>query len=165
MFAASWNEPSFDAPSPKNATATFFVFLNFCVNAAPIGDRRTAADDAVRAEHAELHVADVHAAAFAFAVAGGAAEQFGEHAIELAAFRDEVTVTAVRAGDLVVVGQVHHHAGGDRFLTYIKVQGAGNLAGFHQLAGFFLEDADADHAAVNIEQNFVVRLLRQNRLP
>ena len=142
-----------------------FVFLNFCVNAGADGDRRAAADDAVRAEHAEFHVADVHAAAFALAVAGRAAEQFGEHPIELAAFRDEVAVAAVRAGDLVVARQMHHHAGGDRLLADVEVQGAGDLAGFHQLAGFFFEDADADHAAVDIEQDFVVRLLGQNRLP
>ena len=74
-------------------------------------DRRAAADDAVRAEHAEFHVADVHAAAFALAVAGRAAEQLGEHPIELAAFCDQVAVAAVRAGDLVVVRQMHHHAG------------------------------------------------------
>ena len=80
-------------------------------------DRRTAADDAVCAEHAELHVADVHAAAFAFAVAGGAAVELREHAVELAAFGDQVAVAAMRAGDLIVVRQMHHHAGGDRFLT------------------------------------------------
>ncbi len=154
-----------DAPSPKNATATFLVLRNFCGERRADRDRRTAADDAVRAEHAELHVGDVHAAALAFAVAGRAAEQLGEHAVELAALGDEVTVAAVRAGDLVVARQVHHHAGGDRLLPDIEVQGTRNLAGFHQLSGLFFEDADADHAAVDIEQDFVVRLFRQNRLP
>jgi len=52
-----------------------------------------------------------------------------------------------------------------RFLANVQVQCARNFSGFHQLARFFFEDADADHAAVNVEQDFIACLLRQNRLP
>ena len=145
MFAASWNEPSFDAPSPKNATATFFVFLNFCVNAAPTAIGEAAADDAVGAEHAEFHVADVHAAALAFAVAGRAAEQLGEHAIELAAFRDEVAVPAVRAGDLVVGRQMGAHADRHGLGADVGVHETRHVAAAELAPHALLEPADTHH--------------------
>ncbi len=61
-----------------------------------------AADDAVGAEHVLVHVGDVHAAALAARVAGGAAEQLGHHALDVAALGDGVAVAAVGAGDVVV---------------------------------------------------------------
>ncbi len=61
----------------------------------------------------------VHAAAFALAIAGRAPVQLSEHPVELAAFRDEMTVPAVRAGDLVVARQMHHHAGRNGLLPYV----------------------------------------------
>jgi hypothetical protein len=128
-------------------------------------DRRATAHDAVGAEHAEVHVRDVHAAALALAVAGRLAEQFGEHAVEGAALGDQMAVAAVRAGDPVLVRQMHHDAGCDGFLAHVQVQGARDLAVLHELAGGFLEQADAHHAPVHVEQGLVRNLYGQVGLP
>ena len=129
-------------------------------NAAPHRNRRPGTDDAVGAEHAEVHVRDVHAAALAPAIARGPAEEFREHAVEFAALGDQVTVATVGAGDPVVVGKVGHDAGGYRLLANVQVQRAGNLAGFPHSAGFGLEHAYAHHAPVDIAQDIVAGAAR-----
>ena len=117
----------------------------------PDCDRRTGADDAVGAEHAKVHVGDVHAAALAPAVARGASEQLGEHAVELAALGDQMAVAPVRAGDPVLVGQVHHDSGRHGFLADIEVEGAGNLARLGHPARLGLERSDAHHPSVDVQ--------------
>ena len=100
---------------------------------------------------------DVHAAALALAVAGRPAEQLRVHLPEVAAFGDEVAVSAVGPGDLVGVGEVDHDAGGDGLLPDIEVQRARDLRRLHELARFFLEDADANHPPVDVEQLVAIR--------
>src|SRR5712691_8114815 len=67
------------------------------------GDAGAAADDRVGAEVALLLVGDVHRTAFAAAVARLLAEQLREHPIDAGAFGQAVTVSPVRARDVVVV--------------------------------------------------------------
>ena len=118
-------------------------------------DGRPCADDAVGAEHAEVHVGDVHAAALAPAVARGAPEQFGVHAIERAALGDQMAMAPVGAGDPVLVRQVHHHPGRHGFLTHVKVQGTRYLAGFAHPARLRLERPDAHHPSVDVLEDIV----------
>jgi hypothetical protein len=98
----------------------------------------------------------VHRAALALAVAGRLAEQFGVHLPEVPALGDEMAVAAMCARDLVLIGEVRHHAGGNGFLAHVEMECARDLALLHQLARLFLEDADADHAPVEIVQNLLV---------
>ena len=58
-------------------------------------DGNTAADDAIGAKNAELHVGNVHGTALAFAVAGCLAVELGEHGPKLRTLGDGVTMTAV----------------------------------------------------------------------
>jgi hypothetical protein len=118
------------------------------------GVRDTATDDAVRAEHADAEVVDVHAAAAALAVAGGLAEQLGVHELQVRPLRDRVAVAAVRRGDDVVIAQRRHDAGGHCFLADVEVQEAGHPPAFHELARLLLEEPDTHHSAVQIEQHF-----------
>jgi hypothetical protein len=64
-----------------------------------------------------------------------------------------VTVTAVGGGDLIGVGEVGAHARGDSLLADIEVQEPGQLGCLGELAGGFLEQTDAHHAAVQIHQH------------
>ena len=116
------------------------------------GDGDAAGDDAVRAEHAELEVRDVHAAALAVAVAGRLAEQLRVHQPEVPSFGDDVAVPSMSRGDLVGVGEVDHDAGGDGLFPDIEVQRARDLPRLGEPARFLLEVADANHSSVQVEQ-------------
>ena len=116
------------------------------------GNGRTAADDAVGAQHPECHVGNVHGAALALAVARGPTVELGEHGTELAAFGDQVAVTPVGAGDPVFVAQVSHDAGSHGFLAHVKVQSPRYFAVFHEFARPLFKEPDADHATVEVFQ-------------
>jgi len=122
------------------------------------GDGGAAGDDAVGAEDAEVEVGDVHRAALAVAVAGGAAVKLGEHAAHVAALGDAVAVAAVGAGDGVGRLQLGADAGGDRLLADIEVNGAGDLRLLGQAAGRLLELADLDHRPEHVEQQLGVEV-------
>ena len=64
-----------------------------------------AADNAVRAQHSHRKVGDMHGTAFAFAIAGGFAEDFRHHRFDFRALADAVAVAAMRAGNVVVLVQ------------------------------------------------------------
>ena len=66
------------------------------------GDRNTPADDAVRPQHVQVEVADVHRPALAVAVAGGLTHQLGHHAPQVTPLGHQVPVPAMGGGDLVV---------------------------------------------------------------
>ena len=129
------------------------------------GDRDAGGHHAVRAEHADREVGDVHRAALALVVAGGAAEQLAHHRRRIGALGQRVAVAAVGGGEQVVALQVDAHAGGHGLLAGRQVQrpahqrrlGRGRQApGRHAaLAGDFgrvFEGADAAHQAVQLER-------------
>src|SRR6185436_5042552 len=114
-------------------------------------ERRAAADDPVRPEHALVDVGDVHRAALAAADAGRLAVDLGHHALDVAALRDRVAVAAVRADDVVVGTEVADHAGGDRLLARVQVDEAGDLARRELAVQALLELADGAHDPVGLE--------------
>ena len=69
MLRHSWNGPAFEAPSPKNETATPPLPSICAASPAPVTIENAAGDDAVGAEHADAEIGDVHRAALALAVA------------------------------------------------------------------------------------------------
>ena len=75
-------------------------------------DRQAAADDAVGAEIALGRLGDVHRAAAPLAIAGLAAEKFGEHRLQLGALGDAMAVAAMGRGD--AIGVAERHADADR---------------------------------------------------
>src|SRR5207249_5839965 len=64
------------------------------------------------------------------------------HRLELTALGDQVSVTAVRAGDVVSVGERCAHTCRRGFLTNRHMHEAGHFALFEQVAQTFLELAD-----------------------
>ena len=90
------------------------------------GERRAAADDGVGAEIAGVRIGDMHRSAFALAVAGFLPEQLGEHQIRRGALCETVTVTAVRAGNVVVPSQRVADAHGHRFFADVEVREPGH---------------------------------------
>ena len=109
------------------------------------GDRQAAADDAVGAEIALGRVGDMHRAAAPLAVAALAAEELGEHRLELGALGDAMAVAAMGRGD--AIGVAERHAGADRrrLLPDRQMHRAVAQAADIRIFGRFLETADAMH--------------------
>ncbi len=72
-----------------------------------------------------------------------------------AALGDQMAVPAMGAGDPVLVAQMNHDAASHRLLSDVEVQSTRNLAVLHELAGGFLEQPDAHHAAVQVQKRLV----------
>jgi hypothetical protein len=123
------------------------------------GDRDAGRHHAIRAEHADGEVGDVHRAALAAVAAAGAAEELAHHALHRGAFGQRMAVAAVRRGEVVLAGKVQAHAGRDGLLAGRKMQRPAHLrvaergaegrhAAARGLLGRILEGADARHRAV-----------------
>src|SRR5690606_41438018 len=96
---------------------------------AAADQRWSAADDAVRAEHALRQVGDVHRAALAATRTGGLAVDLGHHRGHVHALGDAVAVAAVGGGDGVALVEVRAHPGGGRLLARVQVDEPGDLPG------------------------------------
>ena len=111
-------------------------------------DRDAAGDHAVRAEHADGKVRDVHRAALAAAIAARPAVKLQHHALRLGALGDRVAVAAMVRGDAVVLAQIGADAGRDPLLPDRDMQRPGDFAGLVRLERGLLEGADAHHRAI-----------------
>ncbi len=107
----------------------------------------TARDDAVRAQHPDREVGDVHRSALALADPRGAREQLGDHPAHRRSLGQRVAVAAVGRGDRVVGAQVGAGSRRDGFLTDRKVGETGDVTGEEVLLDPLLEHADANHRA------------------
>ena len=94
-------------------------FLELVRECSAYSDRWSGTDDAICTQHADLHVGDVHAATFALAVTVDPSKYLREHPVKLSAFGDQMTVTAMRARDLISVRQVNHNPRRNSFLANI----------------------------------------------
>src|SRR5712691_633562 len=128
-------------------------------------DSRRPGDDRVRAEVPVLVVGDVHRAALAAAIASLLAEQLGEHAIGRGALREAVTVTAMRAGDVVVLAERHTDADGDGFLADVEMREARHLRTAVELVDALFEGTNRRHPAVRVEPPLDRGIGRELRLP
>ena len=93
----------------------------------------------------------MHGPAAALAVAGGLSVELGEHRTKLGTLGNGMTMTAMGGGHLVGVSEDRHHARGNGLLADVEVKEAGHVAGLDQLAGVLLEQTDAHHRAVQLE--------------
>jgi len=116
-------------------------------------------DDAVRAEHADREIGDVHRTALAAVGAGRASEQLAHHALDRCALGDRVAVAAMRRGEQVLDAQMRAHPRGNRLLAGGQVQGAAHIrfrearaegrhAALGGLLGGVFEGADARHGSI-----------------
>ena len=98
-----------------------------------------------------VRVSDVHRAALAAAVAGGLAEELGEHAVDGRALGQAVAVPAVGAGDVVVPAQGFADADGDGLLADVQVRQPGHFRRDVQLVDLLFEEADLQHLLVQVQ--------------
>src|SRR6266446_6912637 len=110
-----------------------------------------AAYDRVRSQVAGGRVCDVHGTAFALAVPGLLAQQFGEHLIRGSAFRQTMSMTAMRAGDVVSSLERFTYAHSNRLLTDVKMRQSGHQRPRVKLIDLRFELADGDHLPVHPE--------------
>src|SRR5271166_455267 len=90
------------------------------------GDAGTSAYDCIRSQVAGRRVRNVHGSTFAFAVPGLLAQQFGEHSIGGSAFRQTMSMTAMRAGDVVGAMERFTYSDRDRLFTDVEMCQAGH---------------------------------------
>ena len=91
----------------------------------------------------------MHGTAFALAVAGFFAQQFGEHSIGGGAFRQTMSMAAMRAGDVVGALQSLAHANRDRFFADIKVGQTRHQRARIKLVNLRFKLADGNHLPVH----------------
>jgi hypothetical protein len=89
------------------------------------GDGNPPCHFSVRPQDAEGEVHDVRGAAFPLAVAGGLPEEFRHHPLTVGSLGEHVAMTAMRAGEVIVVPQLGDHAGRNGFLADIKMNEPG----------------------------------------
>ena len=99
----------------------------------------------------------MHRAAFAAAVAGLLAQQFGEHTVQRGALGQAMAVAAVRAGDVIVLPQSLADSDGNRLLANVKVGDARHARAGVELVGRLLKRAYFDHLLIGIEPMFSVQ--------
>ena len=115
-------------------------------------DRDAARHHAVRAEHADGKIRDVHRAALAAAIAVRAAVKLRHHALRVGALGDGVAVAAMVRRDAVVDAQIDADAGRDRFLPDRDMQRPRDFARLVRLERGLLEGADARHRRIEAGQ-------------
>jgi hypothetical protein len=126
--------------------------------------RRTAADDAVRAEHALVEVGYVHGAALAPTDALILAVDLQHHPLDVAALGDGVAVTPMCAGHVVVLVEVGHKPGRDGLLSGVEVHEARDLTRGEFGVQPLLELPDGLHDPIHFEQLFLAQLARPRDL-
>src|SRR5258708_23334288 len=110
-----------------------------------------AAYDRVRSQVAGGRVRNVHGTPFALAVPGLLAQQFGEHLIWGSAFRQTMSMTEMRAGDVVGALERFAYTPRDRFLTYVKMCQAGHQRPRVKFVDLGFKLSDGDHLPVHPE--------------
>ena len=112
------------------------------------GDDDVRGDHAVRAEHADAEIGDVHRAALAAAASADAAEQFAHHRGAVGAFGERVAVAAMGGEQDVLAREQRDDAGCHRLLPDRGMDGAEHELVAEAAERRLLERADAEHEAV-----------------
>ena len=112
------------------------------------GDDDVRRHHAVRAEHADAEIGDVHRAALAAAAPADAAEQLAHHRRAVGALGERVAVAAMGGEQDVLAREQRDHAGGDRLLPDRGVDGAEHELVAEAAERRLLERANAEHQAV-----------------
>src|ERR1700674_3472458 len=115
------------------------------------GNASATAYDRIRSEVAGRRVRNVHRTAFALAVPGLLAQQFGEHLIGGGAFRQTMSVTAMGAGDVVGALERFTYAHCDRLLTDVKMRQAWHQCPRVEFVDLGFELADGNHLPIHPE--------------
>jgi hypothetical protein len=91
----------------------------------------------------------MHRASLPLAIAGLFAEQLGHGEVGSAALGDEVAVSAVGAGDVIILPQRGAGPGRDGLLANVEMHKTGYVPGRKLPGNPLLESADENHGAVH----------------
>lgn len=107
--------------------------------------------DTVGAEHSSRNISDVHAAAFAIAIAVRPSQNLRHHPTEIQAASNCVTVTAMRARKEITFPHGCARTHSDGFHANIEVSCPRDKSCFVITINFALKCSDAAHAAIPIK--------------
>ena len=108
------------------------------------------ADNAVRPQHADGEIRDMHGAALALAVTAFAPEQLAHHLVGISALGQGVAVTAMGREQIVIAPQVGADPSSDRLLTDRGMNGTKHQLFLVGLQGRSLKGAYAVHQLVMV---------------
>src|SRR5258708_3144995 len=133
------------------------TYRHAAVTETPSGECRTggyagaAAYDRIRSQVASGRVRNVHGAALALAVPGLFSQQFGEHLIRGSAFRQTMSMTAMRTGDVSGSLERFTYTHRNCFLPYVKMPQAGHQCPCVKFVDLAFKLADGNHLPVHPE--------------
>ena len=122
------------------------------------GDGDASADDTVCSQVVLLQVGDMHGAAPAPAIAGLLAKELGHHPAGVVPFGDGVTMTPVRADDVILRFRGRDTAHCDRFLAEVQMQVAADVAEPVLCPGRLFEAARRQHQFIHLQDQFDLHL-------
>src|SRR5262249_36757614 len=105
----------------------------------------------IRAEISGIRIGDMHRTAFAFAVTGSLAEKLREHAIQSGSLGDTVSVTSMRARDVVIGSERLTDTHSHRFFPYIKVGEARHQRSGVEIVSGLFEQPNHDHTTIHVK--------------
>src|SRR5258706_1707013 len=117
-------------------------------------DAYAAADDGIGSEVAGGGIGDMHRSTLPAAITRFFSQQLGEHAVGRRALGEAVSVTTVRAGDVVVDAQGFADSNRDSFFAAIQVRESRHERTGVNLVHLLFEQADAHHLAGGVEPLF-----------
>ena len=139
---------------PKEAHRNPIGAEPFCGKRGSGGDTHASCHNGVRSEIAGGRVGDVHGSTLAAAIARFLAQQLGKHPVRRSPFGQTMSVTAVRARNVIVRAEGLAYPDCHCFLADIKMCEAGHQCPRVQLIHLFFEQANAYHPAIHPDPLF-----------
>src|SRR5262245_18791548 len=106
---------------------------------------------------------DVHGAAFAAAISGGAPGDLSHEFVYVGSLGDGVTVRPMAAVDVIVGAQQAARTDGNGFLANAQMEQADDLPFRVKRRDFFFEGPDQPHAAQKVDNLFVIFFFTRHR--
>ena len=121
-------------------------------------ERNLAANNRVSAEKIDLHIKQVHRAAFAARTARGFPIKLCHHSIRRNALRDRLSMLAVARNDIIVLANRRDGADADCLLTDVQMAEAANLAQVVRLGAFLFKAPTQKHLPIQLDKRIAVFL-------
>jgi hypothetical protein len=136
----------------EKASGNLVCSAPFCGPSGTDRNRQSAPGNPIGAQYTEPHISNVHGAAFAFAIAALFAEKLGHHTFQVRPFGDNMTVTPMRAGDVIIFPQGPAYAGGNALLPNVEMGKAGYLTTGVQIYDSLFKEATFHHCRVKLKE-------------
>jgi hypothetical protein len=116
-------------------------------------------DNAIRAKHTFVYVRNMHRTTLTTAGTCFTTKKFRYHLVYVHPFGYAMTMTAVMAGNEVIIGQMAADSNRDRLLSRIKMDKTRNFPGRKFATGTLLKMADSRHLLEHTQHERLIQRL------